>query len=309
MKYIVLDLEWNQPVCRAKMILKPAPLTGEIIQIGAVKLNERFQDIDTFKTIVSPRYYKEMNRQVKRITGIDKQQLTQGVAFPEAAERFRTWAGEDYRLITWGFDDIPMLLDNLRLHRLDTGWVPECYNLQVMFNRQVTGEKRQWALEAAMEKLGLPLSLQAHDALNDALYTAQICRALDMERGAAEYEDTLNQMRNPLAGLTEEFGGYRGWNAPLSDGRVTVISCPWCQRPLSCGQWLFQGGGRRTSLVSCDEHGDILVRMRLRKEADGTITARRALCPADEEKKAKFLQKLETQGEKQRERQKVPITV
>ena len=53
-----------------------------------------------------------------------------------------------------------------------------------------------------------------------------------------------------------------------------------------------------SSLVSCDEHGDILVRMRLRKEADGTITARWALCPADEEKKAKFLQKLETQGEK-----------
>lgn len=309
MQYVVLDLEWNQPVCRAKMILKPAPLAGEIIQIGAVKLDGSFRQLDTFKLTVCPRYYTEMNRQVKRITGIDKNQLSAGTAFPEAVDRLLSWIGGEFSFITWGFDDIPMLLDNLRLHRLDTAWVPECYNLQVLFNRQITGEKRQWSLEAAMERLGLPLSLPAHDALNDALYTSQLCRALDMRQGMADYEEALGQMRNPLAGLTEEFFGYRDWAAPLCDERVTAVACPWCQKPLPAGDWLFQGGGRRAALVSCQEHGDILIRLRLRREKSGAITARRSLCPADGEKRESFLQKLEDQKQREQNRKKVPATV
>ncbi|MDD2955904.1 MAG: exonuclease domain-containing protein [Oscillospiraceae bacterium] len=309
MQYIVLDMEWNQPVCRAKMILKPAPLAGEIIQIGAVKLDENFRDVDTLKLTVSPRYYKEMNRQVKRITGIDQQQLASGIPFADAVQRFRAWSGGDFRFITWGFDDIPMLLDNLRLHQMDADWVPECYNLQVMFNRQITGEKRQWALEAAMEKLELPLSLQSHDALNDALYTAQVCRALDMSRGMAEYEETLSTMRNPLSRLTADFEGYHTWDEPLADKRVTVIPCPWCQKPLPCGEWLIQGGGRRTAMAICEEHGSLLVRLKIRRDHEGRVLVRRSLCPADEEKQNSFGEKLLQQKEKKKEARKVPAAV
>jgi len=41
MEYIVLDLEWNQPYDASMAIKEPVHLSGEIIQIGAVKiLNE-----------------------------------------------------------------------------------------------------------------------------------------------------------------------------------------------------------------------------------------------------------------------------
>lgn len=46
---IVLDLEWNQPFSMRSMITTPVRLHGEIIQIGAVKLNERLEIVDTFK--------------------------------------------------------------------------------------------------------------------------------------------------------------------------------------------------------------------------------------------------------------------
>ena len=48
MNYIVFDLEWNQPYSNDISFMKRTkmPLTGEIIQIGAVKLNEKMDIID-----------------------------------------------------------------------------------------------------------------------------------------------------------------------------------------------------------------------------------------------------------------------
>lgn len=40
MKYIVLDMEWNRPERRSKLESEPIVLHGEIIQIGAVMLDE-----------------------------------------------------------------------------------------------------------------------------------------------------------------------------------------------------------------------------------------------------------------------------
>lgn len=55
---IVLDLEWNQPFSMRSMITTPVRLRGEIIQIGAVKLNEQLEIVDTFKVMVKPKYYE-----------------------------------------------------------------------------------------------------------------------------------------------------------------------------------------------------------------------------------------------------------
>ena len=50
MDYIIFDLEWNQPYSNDISFMKRArmPLTGEIIQIGAIKLNENLEIVDSF---------------------------------------------------------------------------------------------------------------------------------------------------------------------------------------------------------------------------------------------------------------------
>ena len=40
--YIVLDLEWNQPMSGQEIITRPFRFDSEIIEIGALKLNNRF---------------------------------------------------------------------------------------------------------------------------------------------------------------------------------------------------------------------------------------------------------------------------
>ena len=109
MNYIVLDLEWNQPFDMKSMVRSPVRLHGEIIQIGAVKLDESYHILDTFKIMVSPKHYTKMHKKVTKLTGITTEDLQYGFQFPVAFKYFRKWCGEEFAFLTWGPDDVEML--------------------------------------------------------------------------------------------------------------------------------------------------------------------------------------------------------
>ena len=123
MNYIVMDMEWNQPwpgSPSAKKVL-PVQIRGEIIQIGAVRVTEDQQVGDEFQILIKPKYYRHLNRRVSKLTGIKESRLREeGVPFPEAIEAFQNWCGEDIVFLTWGFDDIGILRENLQLFGLNT---------------------------------------------------------------------------------------------------------------------------------------------------------------------------------------------
>ena len=55
--YIVLDLEWNQ--LRGNLIRYYAPF--EIVEIGAVKLNSKFEKTGEFNQLIKPQIYKTIH--------------------------------------------------------------------------------------------------------------------------------------------------------------------------------------------------------------------------------------------------------
>ena len=63
MNYIVLDLEFNQafPFKSGKKVEPNPECPFEIIQIGAVKLNERFEQLDSFNCMISPQIYPRLH--------------------------------------------------------------------------------------------------------------------------------------------------------------------------------------------------------------------------------------------------------
>ena len=121
MDYIVLDMEWNQPWPGSPSSRKvlPVQIRGEIIQIGAVRLRDGLVT-DEFQTMVRPKFYRRLNR---KLTGIKEARLCEeGIPFPEAMQLFRAWCGEDVTFLTWGFDDIGILRENLQLFDLPVDW-------------------------------------------------------------------------------------------------------------------------------------------------------------------------------------------
>ena len=293
MDYIVLDMEWNQPwpgSPSARKVL-PVQIRGEILQIGAVRVTEGREVGDEFQVLIRPKYYKKLNRRVSKLTGIKESQLRdEGVAMEDAISAFRTWCGSDVIFLTWGFDDITILRENLRLYGLDENWVSRWYNAQMIFNAQTDGSNAQKALKTAMEMFEIEPSRPAHDALGDAYHTALICARLDLSRGITEYEDALKSHVNGFHGAElpgcisrKVFYDYADKRAALSAMAGAENKCPTCGRQMLGSRWFAQPGRRYMDLAKCPEHGAFLIRVRLSQQPDGTVRVSRLTYEATSE--------------------------
>lgn len=293
MNYIILDMEWNQALDRAHVVQSPVMLRGEVIQIGAVKTDEQFNYLDKIKINIAPKYYKKMNRHVEKITGITNAQLKAGEKFPEAFQRFRDWCGDDFRFITWGFDDIAMLSDNMALHGFEPSWGSDYINLQLIYKNQIDNERTQWSLSDAVERLQIPMDAQAHDAMNDAWFTYEVCRRLDMQKGLAEYSGMTAGIR--LALRRDVIKNIANYREVLSDARVRDIPCPDCQEKMKAGEWLSFGGGRKSNIAECEKHGSFLIKLSCKKAGETSCVAARTIYRADDDAIASYNKKLERQ--------------
>ena len=287
MQYIVLDLEWNQPwpgSYAAKKVL-PVQIRGEIIQIGAVRMLADGTVADEFQVLVCPKYYKKLNSRVVKLTGLrDARLREEGLPFPEALRRFRDWIGGDCIFLTWGFDDIPILEDNILLHDDEPDWISKWYNAQMIFNAQTGCGINQKALSTALEICGIEPSRPAHDALGDAYHTALICSRMDLQRGVEEYESALRQHKdgfhgNPPEGCVSRtvFHGYEDKAKAMDAMNSITRHCPQCGAAMPNGPWVAQEGRRYMTMAECAEHGRYLIRLRLQKEPDGTLRVNRLL--------------------------------
>jgi len=293
MDYIVLDMEWNQPwpgSPSAKKVL-PVAIRGEIIQIGAVRLTEDRQVADEFQVLIRPRYYRHLNRRVSKLTGIKEARLKEeGIPLPEAMEQFRAWCGEDVIFLTWGFDDIGILRENLRLYQLQEEWTARWYNAQMIFNAQTDGSNAQKALKTAMEIFGIEATRPAHDALGDAYHTALICARLDLKRGAAEYEQALKSHENGFHGAElpgciarKVFYDYADKHEAIRAMSEEENLCPVCGTRMESTRWFAQPGHRYMDLARCPEHGGFLIRIRLSEQPDEKIRVSRLTYEATSE--------------------------
>jgi inhibitor of KinA sporulation pathway (predicted exonuclease) len=141
MSYVVLDLEWNQAMSSKSSVFNRLPirLGGEIIQIGAVKLNDALLPEEEFQVDIKPVYFRRMHYKVKKLTGFDKDRLSLGKSFLEAFEEFRSWCGPDPVFLTWGCDDRRIMEQNIIIHDLDWDWIARWVNLQLIYNIQTGG--------------------------------------------------------------------------------------------------------------------------------------------------------------------------
>jgi len=293
MNYIVLDLEWNQPFSMKSMVKKPVMLRGEIIQIGAVKLDENYHILDTFKIMVAPKYYRRMNDKVTKITGIKTEDLQYGFSFPVAFKHFKKWCGEDFAFLTWGTEDARMLSNNMRLHKLDTAWIPNTYNIQVIFDDQITKEKRQVSLTYAMDKVGEP-ALEAHDALHDARNTVCICMHLDMINGLARYSELKKRLYGggeSQVERSEHIKTYATKDEALADPELTQFYCPKCGGTVTCIDIVKQNSSKSIAIGKCENGDELFVRFKFTRRADGSLSASRILYELDEDSRDYYMEK------------------
>lgn len=295
MNYIVLDLEWNQAMSADSSVFKKLPihLRGEIIEIGAVKLNPDMTPGAEFTIDVRPQFFRRIHYKVKKITGFDKDRLAHGIPFPEALEQFHAWCGEDVTFLTWGIDDRGIMEQNIIIHDLDWDWIADWVNLQPIYSMQTCGQTSQKSLASAMEHFGIEQTRVAHDALGDAYNTALVCSKLDMEQGLKDYADSARilaqrklekQARRDAEPQPIEHAGPVEFvsKADVFSDAIAKPQCPICETALAGARWVNQGDGRYMNLFSCAEHGKFLARLKFKKSDAGLWQASRLMYVADE---------------------------
>ncbi len=122
MNYIIFDLEWNNAYSYAKK-----GFMNEIIEIGAVKLNERLEIVDTFKQLVKPKITKKLSGRCKSLTNITNEELKEnGIPFSQAITDFAQWSsGEGNVFLSWSNSDLYVLAADYQvlLGNLDIGFI------------------------------------------------------------------------------------------------------------------------------------------------------------------------------------------
>ena len=188
MNYIIFDLEFNQDYHdRANETIKEKTntspkLTFEIIQIGAVKIDDNFKKISTFNSLVKPIIHTRIHPYVHKMTGITEEQLQTYEEFTRIYEKLIEFIGnpKDSILCVWGTVDIKELLRNIKFYNLPTDVIPKNYiDVQYHASKYLeTKDKSRIGLKNAIELLNLTINGDFHDAYNDAYYTCEVFKKI-----------------------------------------------------------------------------------------------------------------------------------
>lgn len=111
MKYIIFDLEWNNAYN-----YQQKKGMNEILEIGALKLNEKLEVVDTFKQLIKPRLSKKLRSSFKDLTHITMDEICrEGIDFDDAFADFARWCGNDDLLfLSWSASDLYTLVENFK---------------------------------------------------------------------------------------------------------------------------------------------------------------------------------------------------
>ena len=183
MKAVFVDFEMNPVDKDHRQVKQICP--GEIIEIGAVKLDERGREISCFKEYVRPKYAKDIDATCQELTGITMDTVRDAQGSTPVFRRFLAWCGEtgenDYEMYAWSENDWRQLHNEMRLKQVNMNAAPVAWMLEHWQNFQqifcnLLKLDSVISLDKAVMTVGETFDGQMHDALWDARNTAKLYR-------------------------------------------------------------------------------------------------------------------------------------
>lgn len=280
MNYVVLDLEWNQPQDGIKTELRELPF--EIVEIGAILLDESFQAIGEFSRIVKPNVYQEMNEYTGKLIHLQMSELKKGRPFPDVMKEFLEWCKEDYIFCTWGSQDLVELQRNMDYYHMPAlSKAPFAYlDVQKLFNIACTKDKIQRSLEYAVDYLNITQDIPFHRAFSDAFYTSEVLKLLPESVLSNQSFDTYHPPKSRREEIHVRFSDYNKYisrcfpskERAMQDSEVTSTYCYICNRRLPRKiRWFSVNSKHFYSVSVCDVHGYMKGKIRMKHSINGKI--------------------------------------
>ena len=200
MRYVVVDLEMNKldnQYTEEKKICNQ-----EIIEIGAVMLDNGHQEISRFKTYVIPQYSEKIRDVITKLTGITTKMVKDAPVFEEAVKRFFGWCFSydgECQVQAWSDSDLHQILAEIALkHYVINKKEQELIDNWMDFQNEYIvklGLGRVVSLEKALNYAGIEFRGKQHDALDDAKNTADLFKII---RDNSLFEEHLHIVKEAL---------------------------------------------------------------------------------------------------------------
>lgn len=285
MNYVVFDLEWNQSNTGQEEEVARFPF--EIVEIGAVKLDESGECQDEFTELIRPQVYKVMHRVTEKLIGLRMSELQDYECFPQIAKQFEDWCGEDFVFCTWGTLDLMELQRNRKFYGMEplsAGPIPYL-DAQKLFALTFDLEepKKRRSLEDAVDYLKIKKDIPFHRALSDAYYTGKVFQViLQANPQVLKYVsyDVFNPPKNRKEEIKHSFDTYFKYisrtfadkREMMADREVSSTKCYICHKNLRKKiKWFSSNTRHYYSLAYCDKHGYLKGKMRVNKTQEGEV--------------------------------------
>ncbi len=172
MNYIILDLEatcWKD-----RSDTRP----NEIIEIGALKIDQAGKTISEFHAMVKPKTHPELSDFCKELTHIEQKDIDEAKPFDQVLPDFQKWIdlSKPYLLCSWGFYDKTQFAKDCDLFELSKIWLIKHISLKHQF-AAIKKIPRPIGMAAALELEGIKLEGKHHRALDDAKNIVKIFHA------------------------------------------------------------------------------------------------------------------------------------
>lgn len=225
MNYVILDLEWNG--CYSK---KFKEFINEIIEFGAVKLDDDLNIIDKFSMFIRPEISRKIRSTVSDLTSITFEDLKHGAPFNYAASKFRKFS-DGCILMTWSTSDLIALESNFKYHfgNKKIPFLKKYVDLQSYCgNMMGVKNKKMLGLVSAAEMLDIDIEgIPRHRAVGDSIVSAKCLKALYDEKEFSsyirdaeceEFYDRLNFHNTYISDI----------DSPLIDKKEMFFDCNLC---------------------------------------------------------------------------------
>ena len=169
MKYIIVDLEatcWEKKEGRQ----------NEIIEIGAVCIDEAGNSISEFNQLITPARNPILSEFCIELTTITQDMVDTGLPFPQGLQLYLDWINsfEDaYLICSWGYYDRVQFENDCRQHELATDWLSNHISLKHQYAK-IKSLRRPMGMKGVLKREKIELVGTHHRGIDDARNIAKI---------------------------------------------------------------------------------------------------------------------------------------
>ncbi len=296
MNYIILDLEWDGVFAK-----KHQRFVNQILQIGAVKLDESLNIIDTFEVTVCSSLSKKVSGRFQKLTGITSEMMLAGIPFEDAVKNYNEWVGTDTVTLTWSTSDLFTIFDNEKFLLEGIRFNIEKYmDLQKFIQNEMrlAGEecKNQISLSDAAEYFKISTeSFDLHTAKDDSLLSVALLQKTYYKE---RFETFIRDTRDPdfYKRLFYKPQYINDLSDPQIDKKQLKVMCSICGMELKrTGKWRYRNRWFVAPFFCKNCNKEFSGRISFKKNFDNIVVRKRVVEPPERKEKSNEMQPVSTQ--------------